>query len=66
MTRAEEAELKEQAAAKQEEELVPRVEALVNSLSGKVPFLCFLFDFLIVRPTDISNSIICRSFGQPT
>ena len=41
MTRAEEAELKEQAAAKQEEELVPRVEALVNSLSGKVSFLCF-------------------------
>ena len=66
VTRAKEAELKEQAAAKQEEEPIPRVEALVNSLSGKVPFLCFQSNFLIVHPTDISISIFCRSSGQPT
>ena len=36
--RGEKAEEKEQAVAKQEEEQIPRVEALVNSLSGK----CFL------------------------
>ena len=66
MTRAEEAELKEQAAAKQEEELVPRVEALVNSMSGKASFLCFMSNFLIVGPANISILIICRSSGQPT
>ena len=46
LTRAEKAELKEQAANKQEEELTPRVQALVNSLTGKSLFLSFLFKFL--------------------
>ena len=35
LTRAEEATTKEQAALQQEEELTPRVQAVVNSLTGK-------------------------------
>ena len=41
LNRAKKAELKEQAASKQEEELTPRVQALVNSLTGKN--LCLSF-----------------------
>ena len=35
VTRAEDAEAKERIASRQEEELTPRVQAVVNSLSGK-------------------------------
>ena len=45
LTRAEKAELKEQAVSKQEEERTPRVQALVNSLTGKNLCLPFSLQF---------------------
>ena len=45
LTRAEKAELKDQAASKQEEERTPRVQALANSLIGKNFCLPFSLQF---------------------
>ena len=45
LTRAEEATTKEHAALQQEEELTPRVQAVVNSLTGKPPLLLLLSSF---------------------
>ena len=44
LTRAENAESKEEAASKHEEDLTPRVQALVNSLSGECSNFCCLLN----------------------
>ena len=65
--RAEKAEENEQVAAKQEEDLAPRVAAVVNYLTGNLflPLLPCLYSWLF-RPINVSPCNFCRGSRQPT